>query len=168
MSTSETEYAETEWKRLSKSIDYFAPAIERIQEYTGLDKATLLRNMGKTLGEKFAAKNTALSFEDFLEELTRLWEKSAIGKIHIESRSPLIFTTSNGAVCGQLPEAGGLFKCAIHEGFFEAAHAAKIGRPIKIKQEVAYKAQAGTWSCRYTVERTIWPLNLRVLQRELS
>lgn len=152
MSKSESESAEILWKSLPNSIDYFGPAIQKIQEYTGVDTSTLLGKMGMTLGSKFADMNASMSFEDFLEELVKLWEKSGIGSLNIESTKPLVFSTNNCVVCGQLPEGGGQFRCAIHEGFFEAAIGGKLGRPIKLKQKAEFRAEAGTWSRAYTVE----------------
>lgn len=151
MSKSESRYKEDLWD-LPASIDYFAPAIQKIQEYTGTETRAFLRDMGKAMGKRFAEMNSSLTFEDFLEELVSLWEKSGIGRLIIQSTRPLVFSTSNCVVCGQLPEAGGQFRCSIHEGFFEAAIGTKLGRPVKITQEVAFKADAGTWSRVYTVE----------------
>lgn len=140
-----------DWPLLN-SVDYFSPAITKIQQYAGVDTRTILRSIGRLLGEKVASMTPSSTLENFMKELSRLWKDWKIGRLSIESVVPLVFYTNDCVVCGQLSETGDIFRCTFHEGFFEAAISSKIGRQVKIRQETALRGGAGTWSRRYFVE----------------
>ena len=79
-----------------------------------------------------------------------------IGSLSVGSRNPMIIQISNCTVCGQLNGTGEMFECAFHEGFFQGALSARLGKPVKVSQETNYAGDAGTW-CRRLAVDVPWP-----------
>jgi predicted hydrocarbon binding protein len=153
MKSKENELQPAILKNLATAVDYFAPAITKIQEHTGVETALVMKNIGRFFGQKVAEAHEASSLSEFMSELAKLWEDSKVGRIRVESIEPLVFRTDECAVCGQLPAGEVTFTCAFHEGFFEAAFSSKLGRPVHVTQESSFQGGAGTFGRRYMVHQ---------------
>jgi len=138
-------------RNLASAVDYFSPAITKVQEYLGVDTPSIMRSIGRLFGEKVAAMHESRSLNEFILQLAQLWQDSKIGRITIEATDPLIFRTDDCTVCGQLPAEEVAFTCAFHEGFFEAAFSSKLGKAVRVEQDRLFRGDAGTWGRRYIV-----------------
>lgn len=135
------------WREFPTMVDYFSPGIVPLLRYLGLDSKGVMHEFGELVGRDAAAKMAKLSFDQMLDEFTRIWQEYRIGGLSLESRDPLVLQISNCTVCGQLQGTGDMFECAFHEGFFQGALSAKLGRQVNVRQETNYEGEAGTW-CR--------------------
>ncbi len=132
--------------------DYFAPGIVPLLRYLGLSSKEVMHEFGEQIGRKAAAKIAASSVNEMLDGFARIWQTYRIGSISVESRDPLVIQISNCTVCGQLQGTGEMFECAFHEGFFQGAISAFLGRPVRVSQQTNYEGEAGTWCRRLAVE----------------
>ncbi len=140
------------WREFPAMTDYFAPGIVPLLNYLGLNSKQVMHEFGEQVGKKAAAKMSQLSVDQMLAELARVWQEYRIGTLSVESRSPLVIQISNCTVCGQLQGTGEMFECAVHEGFFQGAVEARMGKPVTVRQETNYEGDAGTWCRRLAVE----------------
>ncbi len=130
--------------------DYFSPGIVPLLKYLGLSSKDVMHEFEEQVGKDAAAKLANLSLDEMLAEFSRIWEEYRIGKLTVESRDPLVLQISNCTVCGQLQGTGEMYECAFHEGFFQGALSARLGKPVELHQETNYEGEAGTW-CRRLV-----------------
>jgi len=140
------------WREFSVMTDYFAPGIVPLLRYLDLDSKQVMHEFGEQVGKKAAAKTASLSLDQMLDEFARVWQTYKIGTLAVESRNPIVIQISNCTVCGQLDGTGDMFECAFHEGFFQGALSARLGRPVKVSQETNYAGDAGTWCRRLAVD----------------
>ena len=126
---------------------YFSPGIVPLMNYLGLDSKQVMYQLGEQIGISAASKLSGLSAAQMLEEFSKVWDDNRIGRLTVESRTPLTIQISNCAVCGQLQGTAETFECAFHEGFFHGALTAKVGHPVNLRQELSREGEAGTW-CR--------------------
>ena len=139
------------WKQFPTMTDYFAPGILPLTRYLGLSSKQVMHELGEQIGKDAAARLSHLTAEQMIDELARVWHDYNIGVLTVESRDPLVLQISNCTVCGQLPGTGEMFECAFHEGFFQGALAAKLGRPVTVRQSANFEGEAGTWCRRLAV-----------------
>ncbi len=142
---------ESFWREFPAMADYFAPGIVPLLRYLGLDSKQVMHEFGEQLGKKAAARLANLSVDQMLAEFARVWQGYRLGSLTVESRDPLILQISNCTVCGQLQGTGEMFECAFHEGFFQGALAARLGKPVAVHQETNFEGEAGTWCRRLAV-----------------
>lgn len=142
---------ESFWKQFPTMTDYFAPGILPLTRYLGLSSKQVMHELGEQIGKDAAARLSHLTAEQMIDELARVWHDYNIGVLTVESRDPLVLQISNCTVCGQLPGTGEMFECAFHEGFFQGALAAKLGRPVTVRQSANFEGEAGTWCRRLAV-----------------
>ncbi len=135
------------WKEFPVMADYFSPAITPLLRYAGLSSRQVMHELGEMIGRVAASKVPGTTPREMLEEFARIWDRYEVGRLSIESSSPLVLQISNCTVCGQLQGTGEMYECAFHEGFFQGALSAKVGRPVTLKQQTNYEGEAGTW-CR--------------------
>lgn len=133
-------------------LDYFAPGINPLLNYLELDSKQVMHQFGEQVGRHAAAKMSKLSLDQLLAEFSRVWQEYEIGTLIVESRDPLVLQISNCTVCGQLQGTGEMFECAFHEGFFQGAIGANLGRRVSVQQTTNYEGDAGTWCRRLSVE----------------
>ena len=143
---------ESFWREFPAMTDYFAPGIVPLLRYLGVDSKEMMHEFGEQVGRKAAAKMANLSLDQMLDEFARVWESQKIGTLSVESRDPMVIQISNCTVCGQLEGTGEMFECAFHEGFFQGALSARMGRRVNVSQETNYAGDAGTWCRRLAVE----------------
>ena len=143
---------ESFWREFPAMADYFAPGIVPLLKYLGLDSKQVMHEFGEQVGRKAAEKAAGLSPDEMLDELAGVWQDYKIGTLAVESRDPLVIQISNCTVCGQLEGTGDMFECAFHEGFFQGALSARLGKPVKVRQETNYEGDAGTWCRRLALE----------------
>ena len=143
---------ESFWREFPAMTDYFAPGIVPLLKYLGLNSKQVMHEFGEQVGRKAAAKTANLSLDQMLDEFARVWQVYKIGTLAVESRNPIVIQISNCTVCGQLDGTGDMFGCAFHEGFFQGALSARLGKPVKVSQETNYAGDAGTWCRRLAVD----------------
>ena len=143
---------ESFWREFPAMTDYFAPGIVPLLKYLGLDSKQVMHEFGEQVGRKAAARAANLSLDQMLDEFARVWQAYKIGTLAVESRNPMVIQISNCTVCGQLDGTGEMFECAFHEGFFQGALSARLGKPVKVSQETNYAGEAGTWCRRLAVD----------------
>ncbi len=143
---------ESFWREFPAMADYFGPGIVPLLNYLGLNSKQVLREFGEQVGKKAAARLAHLSVDQMLAEFARVWQEYRIGTLAVEGTSPLVIQISNCTVCGQLQGTGEMFECAFHEGFFQGALSARLGRSVKVRQETNYEGDAGTWCRRLAVD----------------
>ena len=143
---------ESFWREFPAMTDYFAPGIVPLLRYLGLDSKQTMHELGEQLGKHAAAKLSHLSLDEMLGEFATVWQTYKIGSLTVESRDPLVLQISNCTVCGQLQGTGEMFECAFHEGFFQGALGARMGRQVTVHQETNYAGEAGTWCRRLAVD----------------
>lgn len=142
------------WRDFPAMADYFAPGIVPLFRYLGLDSKEAMHEFGEELGRKAAKRLTNLSVDQMLGEFASVWQSYKIGTLTVESRDPLVLQISNCTVCGQLQGTGDMFECAFHEGFFQGALSARLGKPVTVHQDTNYEGEAGTWCRRLAVNVT--------------
>lgn len=140
------------WRGFPAMADYFAPGITPLLNYLGLDSKQVMHEFGEQVGRNAASKMANLSVDQMLGEFSRVWQEYKIGSLAVENRDPLVLQISNCTVCGQLQGTGEMFECAFHEGFFQGALSAHLGKPVTVRQETNYEGEAGTWCRRLMVE----------------
>ncbi|HKT21882.1 MAG TPA: hypothetical protein VJR06_04615 [Nitrososphaerales archaeon] len=140
------------WREFPAMTDYFAPGITPLLKYLGLDSKQVMHEFGAQVGREAASKLSHMSLDQMLDEFSRIWQAYKIGSLSVESRNPLVLQISNCTVCGQLQGTGEMFECAFHEGFFQGALEARLGKPVTVKQQTNYEGEAGTWCRRLAVE----------------
>ena len=140
------------WREFPAMADYFAPGIVPLLNYLGLDSKQMMHEFGEQVGRKAAEKAADLSLDEMLDEFARVWQAHEIGTLTVERRDPLVIQISNCTVCGQLEGTGDMFECAFHEGFFQGALSARMGKPVRVRQETNYEGDAGTWCRRLALE----------------
>ncbi len=138
------------WREFPEMTDYFSPGIVPLLKYLGLSSKSVMYEFGELVGKNAGSRMANLSLDQMLAEFSRIWERYNIGRLTVESRDPLVLQISNCTVCGQLQGTGEMYECAFHEGFFQGALSAKLGKPVDIHQETNYEGEAGTW-CRRLV-----------------
>ncbi len=138
------------WREFPAMAGYFGPGITPLLKYLGLSSKQVLHEFGERVGRDVAAKLANQSLDEMLGELARIWDEYKIGKLTLETRDPFVIQISNCTVCGQLQGTGGMFECAFHEGFFQGAMSARLGKEIVFHQETNHEGEAGTW-CRRLV-----------------
>jgi predicted hydrocarbon binding protein len=143
---------ESFWREFPTMADYFAPGILPLLKYLDLDSKLVMHEFGEQLGRRAAAKTADLSLDEMLDEFARVWQAYKIGTLAVESHNPLTIQLSNCTVCGQLEGTGDMFECAFHEGFFQGALGARLGKAVKIRQETNFAGDAGTWCRRLVLE----------------
>ena len=143
---------ESFWRGFPAMADYFAPGITPLLNYLGLDSKQVMHEFGEQVGKNAASKMASLSVNQMLEEFSRVWQDYKIGSLTVESHDPLVLQISNCTVCGQLQGTGEMFECAFHEGFFQGALSALLGKPVAVRQETNYEGEAGTWCRRLKAE----------------
>jgi predicted hydrocarbon binding protein len=143
---------ESFWREFPAMADYFAPGIVPLLKYLELDSKQVMHEFGEHVGRKAASKMADMSLDQMLDEFARVWQAYKIGTLTVESRDPMVLQISNCTVCGQLEGTGEMFECAFHEGFFQGALSAHLGKPVKVSQETNYAGEAGTWCRRLAVE----------------
>jgi len=143
---------ESFWREFPSMTDYFAPGIVPLLKYLELDSKQVMHEFGEQVGRRAAAKTANLSLDEMLDEFARVWQAYKIGTLTLESRNPMVIQISNCTVCGQLEGTGEMFECAFHEGFFQGALSARLGKPVNVSQETNYAGDAGTWCRRLVVK----------------
>lgn len=138
------------WREFPSMADYFSPGIVPLLKYLGLDSKYVMHEFGEQVGRNAAAKLANLSLDQMLDEFSRIWEEYKIGRLTVEGRNPLVLQISNCTVCGQLQGTGEMYECAFHEGFFQGALSARLGKVVELHQQTNYEGEAGTW-CRRLV-----------------
>jgi predicted hydrocarbon binding protein len=138
------------WREFPSMVDYFSPGILPLLRYLGLSSKDVMHEFGELVGRDAAVRMAKLSLDQMLAEFGRIWQEYEIGGLTLESRDPLVLQISNCTVCGHLQGTGDMFECAFHEGFFQGALGAKMGRQVNVRQETNYEGEAGTW-CRRLV-----------------
>ncbi len=128
--------------------DYFGPGITPHLKYLGLGSKQVLHEFGEQIGRDVAAKLANRSLDEMLGEFTRIWDEYKIGKLTVETRDSIVIQISNCTVCGQLQGTGEMCECAFHEGFFQGALSAKLGKEVTMRQQTNYGGEAGTWGRR--------------------
>lgn len=134
---------------------YFSPGIVPLLKYLGLDSKQVMHEFGEQVGRNAAAKMAHLSMSQMLDEFSRIWEEYRIGKLSVESHDPLVIQISNCTVCGQLQGTGEMYECAFHEGFFQGAFSARLGKTVTLRQSTNYEGEAGTWCRRLTADVSV-------------
>ena len=152
--TEATRKEESFWREFPAMTDYFSPGIVPLLRYLGLSSKDVMHEFGEQVGKNAAAKMAHLSLDQMLDEFSRVWQEYNIGSLSVESRDPLVLLISNCTVCGQLQGTGEMFECAFHEGFFQGALGARLGRPVVVHQETNYEGEGGTWCRRLAVDLT--------------
>ncbi|MDE1854125.1 MAG: hypothetical protein KGI38_10345 [Thaumarchaeota archaeon] len=140
------------WRQFPTMADYFAPGITPLLSYLGLGSKQVMHEFGEQVGRKAAAKLANLSLDQMLAEFSRIWQAYKIGSLSVEGRDPLVLQISNCTVCGQLQGTSEMFECAFHEGFFQGALGARLGRPVTVRQQTNFEGEAGTWCRRLAVD----------------
>jgi len=140
------------WREFPAMTDYFAPGIVPLLSYLGLSSKQVMHEFGEQVGKKAAERMTHLTVDQMLAEFARVWQEYKIGTLSVENRDPLVIQISNCTVCGQLQGTGEMFECAFHEGFFQGALGARLGKPVRVSQQTNYEGDAGTWCRRLDVE----------------
>jgi predicted hydrocarbon binding protein len=143
------------WRDLPSMTDYFGPAVSSLQSYLGVGSKEIMFHLGAFLGEKAANQDTASSPEEMLKGLARVWDKYEIGHLEIASLDPVALVVTDCRICGQLSGTGDMYECAFHEGFFQGALSAKLGKPVEFHQETNYAGTAGMWCRRLTANVSI-------------
>ncbi len=140
------------WREFPAMAGYFSPGIVPLLKYAGLSSKQAMHQFGELVGRSAAAKLGNLSVDQILAEFSKVWQKHEIGAVTVESRDPLVIQISDCTVCGQMQGTGEMFECAFHEGFFQGALAARLGKPVSVRQQVNYEGEAGTWCRRLAVD----------------
>jgi predicted hydrocarbon binding protein len=143
------------WREFPDMADYFSPGIVPLLKYLGLSSKQVMHQFGEQVGKDAAAKMSHLSVDQMLDEFSKVWEGYRIGRLTVESRDPLVIQISNCTVCGQLQGTGEMYECAFHEGFFQGAISASLGRPVTLVQKTNYEGEAGTWCRRLAADVSV-------------
>jgi predicted hydrocarbon binding protein len=143
------------WKDFVSMTDYFSHAILPMQQQYGVKSEDLFYSLGRLIGAKAAKTYANLSIEETLHELQHVWREKEIGRIEIESNSPLRLSIHDCTICGQLPGTGGMFDCAFHEGFFGGVLSFKENRNVKIQKVTNFEGGAGTWCRSYIADLSL-------------
>jgi predicted hydrocarbon binding protein len=146
---------ESFWREFPTMADYFSPGIVPLLGYTGLSTKKVMHELGVLVGRSAAAKTAHLTTDQMLEEFAKVWEKYNIGRLSVEGRDPLVLQISNCTVCGQLQGTGEMYECAFHEGFFQGALSARLGKQVSMHQQTNYEGDAGTWCRRLAAEVSV-------------
>jgi predicted hydrocarbon binding protein len=155
MATKAVEYEkkdESFWREFPAMADYFSPGIVPLLKYLGLSTKQVMHQFGEQVGKDAAGKLAHLSMDQMLDEFARIWQEYKIGSLSVVSQNPLVLQISNCTVCGQMQGTGEMFECAFHEGFFQGALSARLGKPVTVRQQVNYEGEAGTWCRRLAVD----------------
>jgi len=140
------------WREFPAMTDYFSPGIVPLLRYLGLESKQVVHDFGEQVGRTAAAKLANLSLDQMLDEFAAVWQSYKIGTLAVESRNPMVIKITNCTVCGQLDGTGEMFECAFHEGFFQGALSARLGKPVKVSQETDCAGDGGTWCRRLAVD----------------
>ena len=140
------------WKDFVAMTDYFSHAILPMQQQFGVRSEDLLYSLGRLIGAKAAKTYSKLSLEETLHELQKVWKEHEIGRLEIDSKSPLQITIHDCTICGQLAGTGGMFDCAFHEGFFGGILSAKENRNVQLTKMTNFEGGGGTWCRKYTAD----------------
>jgi predicted hydrocarbon binding protein len=143
------------WKSLPSMTDYFSPAIKPLQEYLGVGSKEMMFHMGLFLGRRAAEMEASPSAVEMLKNLVKVWDRNELGRLEIASLDPVTLVITDCRICGQLAGSGDRYECAFHEGFFEGALSAKLGKPVELRQETNYEGTAGTWCRRLVADLSI-------------
>lgn len=143
------------WKEFPVMADYFSPGIVPLLRYLGMSSKQVMHGLGELVGRNAAAKLNDRTPKQMLDEFARIWEKYEIGRLSVEQSNPLVLEISNCTVCGQLQGTGEMYECAFHEGFFQGALSAKLGRPVVLHQQTNYEGEAGTWCRRLAADVSV-------------
>jgi len=140
------------WREFPAMAGYFSPGIVPLLNYAGLSSKQTMHQFGELVGKNAAAKLANLTVDQMLAEFSKVWQKFEIGTLSVESRDPLVLQISDCTVCGQMQGTGEMFECAFHEGFFQGAIGARLGKSVSVRQQVNYEGEAGTWCRRLAVD----------------
>jgi predicted hydrocarbon binding protein len=140
------------WREFPTMADYFAPGIVPILNYLGLGSKQVMHEFGEMVGRKAAAGMADLSLDEMLAAFSKIWQDSRIGSLAIEKGDPLVIQLSDCTVCGQLQGTGVMFECSFHEGFFQGALEARLGKPVTVSQVTNNQGDAGTWCRRLAIQ----------------
>lgn len=146
---------ESFWREFPAMADYFSPGIVPLLKYLGISSKQVMHEFGEQVGRDAAAKMSHLSASQMLEQFAKVWDDYKIGRLSVESQDPLVIQISNCTVCGQLQGTGEMYECAFHEGFFQGALGAKLGRPVTMRQDTNYEGEAGTWCRRLAADVSV-------------
>jgi predicted hydrocarbon binding protein len=140
------------WREFPAMAGYFSPGIVPLMNYAGLSSKQAMHQFGELVGRNAAAKLMKLTVDQMLAEFSNIWQKYEIGTLSVEGRDPLVLQISDCTVCGQMQGTGEMFECAFHEGFFQGALGARLGKQVSVRQRVNYEGEAGTWCRRLEVD----------------
>ena len=140
------------WREFPTMAGYFSPGIVPLLNYAGLSSKEAMHVFGEEVGKSAAARLSHLTVDQMLIEFSRIWQDYKIGSLTVENHDPLVLQISDCTVCGQMQGTGEMFECAFHEGFFQGAISARLGKPVTVLQKVNYEGAAGTWCRRLAVE----------------
>ena len=143
------------WREFPAMADYFSPGIVPLLNYLGVSSKQVMHEFGEQVGKNAATKMAHLTLPEMLDEFSRIWDSYKIGRLSVESRDPLVIQISNCSVCGQLQGTGEMYECAFHEGFFQGALSARLGRPVTLHQDTNYEGEAGTWCRRLAADVSV-------------
>ncbi len=143
---------ESFWRDFPSMAGYFGPGIVPLLRYAGIGTKQAMHDFGEQVGKKAVANMGNLSLDQVLGEFAKVWQNYKIGTLSVASSDPLVLQISDCTVCGQLQGTAEMFECAFHEGFFQGALGAHLGKPVTVRQETNYEGQAGTWCRRLAVD----------------
>lgn len=122
------------WKDLPSIMDYYAPVISRTQQYANVSTESLMRLIGRAIGESAREMFKGNTPEDLVAEFAQLWSKLEMGRIELEKTDPITFAVHDCMICEQIPGYGATSPCAFHEGFFDVILKDRLGSRATIRQ----------------------------------
>lgn len=137
-------------KELRFVIDFFGPAISRLQNHSDVPSSFLMFHLGRRIGRAIGRKMESNTLSELIDELSKLWENLDVAKIMVEGKDPPSFIVSNCMVCGQVPGITP-FRCHFHEGVFQGILDERVGKGVWIQQVECIPGEAGTLSRRFHV-----------------
>jgi len=145
-------YGDRIWRDFLSLAGFFSPAIIPLQKELGMSSSELLKLLGGEFGRRVARRFKDMELDAALSRLADLWTRLGIGRLEVESKTPLTIVIRNCTICGQIPEMGRLFKCAFHEAFLQGFLEEKLGRRVIIRQESDLEGESGLWTRRYVTD----------------
>lgn len=140
------------WRDILSVISFFSPALNPLQRKFNISSREVMETLGLMFGRRAAREIKPTDIKEVLNELSRIWGETGIGRFEVESWRPLTIVIRDCIICGQLPELGSLYECSFHKGFLEGLLGAKLGRDVEVVEREGYAGEAGTWSRRFTID----------------
>ncbi len=114
----------------------------------GINIDPVLRESGRMVGGALAPEITDTDLTTLLSRLKTFWEKNNLGRLEVESSTPLVLRVYDCFECGDLPDLGRP-ACAFDSGVLEAVFSRHFAREFRAEETACYAM--GDDHCRFVI-----------------